>query len=81
VSLCVFRAPLHLGKTAFAILKLAYLPSPGKVRLRISGNKQGITGMAIEEYVVSLNLIINDIVGYEEERRSSFWWGYVKKER
>jgi hypothetical protein len=33
--------------------------------------------MAIEEYVVSLNLIINDIiVGYEERRRSSL--GYVK---
>jgi hypothetical protein len=36
--------------------------------------------MAIEEYVVSLNLIINVIVGYEEERRSSFW-GDIKKER
>jgi hypothetical protein len=37
--------------------------------------------MAIEEYVVSLNLIINDIiVGYEEET-IEFWWGYVKKER
>jgi hypothetical protein len=39
------------------------------------GNKQGIE-MAIEEYVVSLNLIINDIiVGYEEEETIEFWWG------
>jgi hypothetical protein len=34
--------------------------------------------MAIEEYVVSLNLIINIIVGYEEET-IEFLWGYVKK--
>jgi hypothetical protein len=32
--------------------------------------------MAIEEYVVSLNLIINDIVGYEEEETIEFLWGY-----
>jgi hypothetical protein len=32
--------------------------------------------MAIEEYVVSLNLIINIIVGYEEEETISL--GYVK---
>jgi hypothetical protein len=31
--------------------------------------------MAIEEYVVSLNLIINDIVGYEEEETIEFLVG------
>jgi hypothetical protein len=30
--------------------------------------------------MVSLNLIINDIVGYEEEETIEFWWGYVKRE-
>jgi hypothetical protein len=35
--------------------------------------------MAIEEYVVSLNLIINIIVGYEKRRRSSFWWDMLKE--
>jgi nicotinamide-nucleotide amidase len=49
----------------------------GKVRLRISAREQaGITEMAIEEYVVSLNLIINDIiVGYEEEETIEFLVG------
>jgi nicotinamide-nucleotide amidase len=50
-------------------LKLAYLPSPGKFVcvFRLGTNKE-LLEMAIEEYVVSLNLIINDIiVGYEEE--------------
>jgi hypothetical protein len=26
-----------------------------------------------------LNLIINDIVGFEEEETIEFWWRYVKK--
>jgi nicotinamide-nucleotide amidase len=59
-------------------LKLAYLPSPGKVRLRISarGTSKELLEMAIEEYVVSLNLIINDIiVGYEEEETIEFLVG------
>ncbi len=51
-------------------LKLAYLPSPGRVRLRISarGTDKGILELAISEYVVSLDAIISDIiVGFEEE--------------
>ena len=51
-------------------LKLAYLPSPGKLRLRLSarGTDKVKLEKAIEEYVYSLDAIINDIiVGYEED--------------
>jgi nicotinamide-nucleotide amidase len=67
---------LKLGKTAFRNFETGLPAKSGKVRLRISarGTNKELLEMAIEEYVVSLNLIINDIiVGYEEERRSSFW--------
>ena len=51
-------------------IKLAYLPNPGSVRLRLSGrgtNKE-ILENALESYVKSLNAIINDIiVGFDEE--------------
>ena len=51
-------------------LKLAYLPSPGQVRLRLSArgvNKEQLEE-AIDEFVTSLDAIINDIiVGFEEE--------------
>jgi len=51
-------------------IKLAYLPSPGKVRLRLSarGTDKEILESAIEENVLSLTKIISDIiVGFEEE--------------
>lgn len=51
-------------------LKLAYLPSPGKVRLRLSarGIDKGFLEKSIEENVISLSKIIGDhIVGYEED--------------
>jgi nicotinamide-nucleotide amidase len=51
-------------------LKLAYLPSPGKLRLRLSarGTDKVKLEKAIEEYVCSLDAIICDIiVGYEED--------------
>lgn len=51
-------------------LKLAYLPSPGKLRLRLSarGTDKMKLEKAIDEYVCSLDAIINDIiVGYEED--------------
>ena len=51
-------------------IKLAYLPSPGKVRLRLSarGIDKEILEKAIEENVLSLTKIISDIiVGFEEE--------------
>jgi len=50
-------------------IKLAYLPSPGKVRLRLSarGKDQSVLEKAIEEYVASLTQIIGDIiVGFDD---------------
>jgi nicotinamide-nucleotide amidase len=50
-------------------LKLAYLPAPGRVRLRLSarGKDKVFLENALEEYVLSLDAIINDIiVGFEE---------------
>lgn len=50
-------------------LKLAYLPSPGKVRLRLSarGTDKAALERAIESNVISLTKIIGDIiVGFDE---------------
>ncbi|WDO12890.1 competence/damage-inducible protein A [Flavobacterium sp. WW92] len=50
-------------------IKLAYLPSPGRVRLRLSarGTDEQVLQNAIEENVDSLSKIISDIiVGYDE---------------
>ncbi|OXA84938.1 CinA family nicotinamide mononucleotide deamidase-related protein [Flavobacterium hercynium] len=50
-------------------IKLAYLPNPGRVRLRMTarGTNKEILEAAIEENVRTLDLIIHDIiVGYEE---------------
>ncbi|MBA9072406.1 nicotinamide-nucleotide amidase [Flavobacterium gossypii] len=50
-------------------IKLAYLPSPGRVRLRLSarGTDKQVLQNAIEENVDSLSKIIGDIiVGYDE---------------
>ncbi|MFT5963823.1 MAG: nicotinamide-nucleotide amidase [Flavobacterium sp.] len=63
-------------------LKLAYLPSPGKVRLRISarGTNKELLEIAIKEYVISLDAIINDIiVGYDEEETIEFVVGEMLK--
>ncbi|MES2239947.1 MAG: competence/damage-inducible protein A [Bacteroidota bacterium] len=51
-------------------IKLAYLPNPGSVRLRLSarGKNKEVLENAIESYVASLNAIINDIiVGFDED--------------
>jgi len=51
-------------------IKLAYLPSPGRVRLRLSarGTDKEILEHKINENVLSLTKIIGDIiVGYEED--------------
>lgn len=51
-------------------IKLAYLPSPGKVRLRLSarGNDKDILEKALEAEINQLNFLINEvIVGLEEE--------------
>jgi len=52
-----------------AFIKLAYLPSPGKVRLRLSarGVDEALLQNAIESEVAKLKTIIGDIiVGYDE---------------
>ena len=52
-----------------SFIKLAYLPSPGKVRLRLSarGTDKVILEKAIEENVTSLTKIIGDIiVGFDD---------------
>jgi nicotinamide-nucleotide amidase len=51
-------------------IKLAYLPAPGRVRLRLSGRgtDKELIEKAIEENVVSLTEIIGDIiVGFEDD--------------
>lgn len=51
-------------------IKLAYLPSPGKVRLRLTarGNNKEILQNEITKQVKSLDLLIHDIiVGYNED--------------
>lgn len=51
-------------------IKLAYLPAPGRVRLRLTarGTENNILEKAIEENVVSLTKIIGDIiVGFDED--------------
>jgi nicotinamide-nucleotide amidase len=51
-------------------LKLAYLPSPGRVRLRLSarGTDKELLEKSIEENVVSLSKIIGDIiVGFDDD--------------
>uniref|UniRef100_UPI00404AFBDD CinA family nicotinamide mononucleotide deamidase-related protein n=1 Tax=Flavobacterium sp. TaxID=239 RepID=UPI00404AFBDD len=53
-----------------SFIKLAYLPSPGRVRLRLTarGQDEEVLKNAIADQVLQLNkLIANDIVGYEED--------------
>jgi nicotinamide-nucleotide amidase len=65
-------------------LKLAYLPSPGSVRLRLSArgvNKEFLEN-ALEQYVRSLDAIINDIiVGFEEDETIEFLIGKILKQQ
>lgn len=52
-----------------AFIKLAYLPSPGRVRLRLSarGTDKGMLEVALQENIAQLDLLIGDIiVGFEE---------------
>ena len=56
-------------------IKLAYLPSPGKVRLRLTarGENEEILQNAIQENVASLTKIIGDIiVGFDEDETIEF---------
>lgn len=53
-----------------SFIKLAYLPAPGRVRLRLTakGTDKELLEKAIEENVISLTKIIGDIiVGFEED--------------
>ena len=65
-------------------IKLAYLPSPGRVRLRLTArgtNKQQLEE-AIAENVQSLDVIIHDIiVGFEEEDTLEVVLGRILKEK
>ena len=52
-----------------SFIKLAYLPSPGRVRLRLSarGTDKGALEAALQENIAQLDLLIGDIiVGFEE---------------
>ncbi len=60
----------HWENNLPSFIKLAYLPSPGKVRLRLTarGIDKGLLENKIAENVASLTQIIRDIiVGFEEE--------------
>ncbi|SHJ55986.1 competence/damage-inducible protein A [Flavobacterium haoranii] len=51
-------------------IKLAYLPSPGRVRLRLSarGTNEGVLKNAIDNEVIKLKVLIGDvIVGYDDD--------------
>jgi nicotinamide-nucleotide amidase len=65
-------------------IKLAYLPSPGRVRLRLTArgtNKQQLED-SIAENVKSLDAIIHDIiVGFEEEDTIEVVLGRILKEK
>jgi nicotinamide-nucleotide amidase len=65
-------------------IKLAYLPSPGKVRLRLSarGTNKEVLESALDQYVRTLDLIINDIiVGFEEDETIEFQVGKMLKQQ
>lgn len=52
-----------------SFIKLAYLPSPGRVRLRLSarGTDKGMLEAALQDNIAQLDLLIGDIiVGFEE---------------
>ena len=65
-------------------IKLAYLPSPGRVRLRLTArgtNKQQLED-TIAENVKSLDVIIHDIiVGFEEEDTIEVVLGQILKDK
>lgn len=65
-------------------IKLAYLPSPGKVRLRLTarGNNKEILQKEIEKQVQLLDLLIHDIiVGYNEDEPIEFVLGKILTEK
>jgi len=64
-------------------IKLAYLPSPGRVRLRLSakGTDKEFLETSIAENVISLSKIIGDIiVGYEDDETIESIVGHLLKQ-
>ena len=65
-------------------IKLAYLPSPGKVRLRLTarGINQEFIKKSVEEEIVKLKEIIGDIiVGYDEDETLEIILGKLLTQR
>ena len=65
-------------------IKLAYLPNPGRVRLRLTarGKNKETLEVAIQENVTSLSKIISDIiVGYEEDETIEVVTGQLLKKK
>ncbi|WP_166922139.1 CinA family nicotinamide mononucleotide deamidase-related protein [Flavobacterium poyangense] len=65
-------------------IKLAYLPSPGRVRLRLSarGTDKEILETALEDKIKALDAIIHDIiVGYEENETIEVVLGKLLKKQ
>jgi len=65
-------------------IKLAYLPAPGRVRLRLSarGKDKEALEKSIDSYVTSLSAIINDIiVGFEEDETIEVLVGKMLKQQ
>ncbi|MFC5684530.1 competence/damage-inducible protein A [Flavobacterium sp. MAHUQ-51] len=65
-------------------IKLAYLPAPGRVRLRLTarGKDRELLEQSIDAYVTSLSAIINDIiVGFEEDETIEVVVGKILKEQ
>nr|WP_294933808.1 competence/damage-inducible protein A [uncultured Flavobacterium sp.] len=65
-------------------IKLAYLPSPGQVRLRLSarGTEELVLHQAIEEEVKKLELLISDvIIGYDDGETIEVVLGKLFKEK
>ncbi|MEY2868069.1 MAG: hypothetical protein RIR01_487 [Bacteroidota bacterium] len=65
-------------------IKLAYLPAPGRVRLRLSarGKDKEALEKSIDSYVTSLSVIINDIiVGFEEDETIEVLVGKMLKQQ
>lgn len=67
-----------------SFIKLAYLPSPGRVRLRLTarGNDEWVLKEAIKNQIISLTPLIEEIiVGYEEDDSIEVVLGRKLKEK
>ncbi|HBK82259.1 MAG TPA: damage-inducible protein CinA, partial [Flavobacterium sp.] len=67
-----------------SFIKLAYLPSPGRVRLRLTarGEDENVLKLAIKEQITKLTPLIEDIiVGFEEEDSIEVVIGNLLKEK